>query len=213
MGKVQVQDEYNPDYVSHPGESLHEILESSNMTQSELANRMGRPRKTINEIINGHTAITPETALELERVLRIPARFWNNRESIYREFLARKKAQKKIADEKRWIKRLPLKEMIERQWIEKKENPYDQLTELYKFFGVANRKRWHEIWKKPLVAYRETKTFRSQLEPLSAWLRMGDIKAHHTSCPNFNRRKFRTNLLTIRQLSNEPDPEVFVPQL
>jgi plasmid maintenance system antidote protein VapI len=30
-------------------------------------------------------AITPETALQLERVLGVPARFWNNLENTYRE--------------------------------------------------------------------------------------------------------------------------------
>lgn len=50
---------------------------------------MGRPRKTINEIIQGKTAITSETALQLELVLDIPASFWNNREQQYQEANAR----------------------------------------------------------------------------------------------------------------------------
>jgi len=54
------------------------------MTQMELAERSGRPLKTINEIVKGKTAITPETAIQLERVLGIPARFWSNRERHYR---------------------------------------------------------------------------------------------------------------------------------
>ena len=83
-----IQNQYTPDYVSPPGETLQEILEEQGMTQAELAERTGRPKKTINEIINGKAAITPETALQLERVLNIPASFWNNREQQYREALA-----------------------------------------------------------------------------------------------------------------------------
>ncbi|MFN7564746.1 MAG: HigA family addiction module antitoxin, partial [Prosthecobacter sp.] len=60
---------FQPDYASPPGETLAETLDAMGLTQSELARRMGRPIKTINEIIQGKAAITADTALELERVL------------------------------------------------------------------------------------------------------------------------------------------------
>ncbi len=63
------------------------------MTQLELSQRMGRPAKTINEIINGKTAITPETALQLERVLGVPAHFWRNREEQYQQYLWRRRTK------------------------------------------------------------------------------------------------------------------------
>lgn len=74
---------FQPDYAIPPGEILLEVLESIGMTQNELAIRMGRPKKTINEIIKGKTMITPSTALELERVLGVPATFWLNLENNY----------------------------------------------------------------------------------------------------------------------------------
>ncbi|HAG99404.1 MAG TPA: XRE family transcriptional regulator, partial [Ktedonobacter sp.] len=46
-----LQNEYHPDSVSSPGETLLETLETIGMSQAELAKRMGRPVKTINEII------------------------------------------------------------------------------------------------------------------------------------------------------------------
>ncbi len=84
---------YKPDYAVLPGDSLAEVLESFSMTQAGLANRMGRPLKTINEIIKGKAAITAATALQLERVLGAPASFWINLERNYRDALARKKDQ------------------------------------------------------------------------------------------------------------------------
>ncbi len=81
-----LQNEYHPDSVSSPGETL---LETIGMSQVELAKRMGRPVKTINEIIQKKAAITAETALQLEQVLHIPASFWLKREQHYRESLAR----------------------------------------------------------------------------------------------------------------------------
>ncbi len=65
------------------------MLEERGMSQAELAERTGRPKKTINEIIKGKATITQATALQLERVLGVPAAFWNDREQHYRESLAR----------------------------------------------------------------------------------------------------------------------------
>ena len=81
--------EYTPDSVSLPGETLQEVLDERQMTQADLAEQMGRPKKTVNEIVQGKAAITPETALQLERVLGVPAGFWNNLEKNYREHQAR----------------------------------------------------------------------------------------------------------------------------
>ncbi|MGB3295098.1 MAG: HigA family addiction module antitoxin [Phormidesmis sp.] len=78
-----------PDYVSTPGETLLEALEERGMSSAELAERTGRPNTTIDKIIKGKAALTSETALQLERVLGIPAQFWNNREQQYREALIR----------------------------------------------------------------------------------------------------------------------------
>ena len=68
----------------HPGELLLEELESIDMTQLELASRLGRPPQLISEIISGKKAITHETALELEKALGVPAHIWVNLESACR---------------------------------------------------------------------------------------------------------------------------------
>jgi addiction module HigA family antidote len=66
---ARARDEFKPNYAVPPGETLRETLESLGMSQAELAQRTGRPKKTINEIIKGKTAITAETAIQLERAL------------------------------------------------------------------------------------------------------------------------------------------------
>jgi HTH-type transcriptional regulator / antitoxin HigA len=85
-----IQNEYHPDSVSPPGETLEEELETRGMTPSELANQMDYPLNTITEIIVGRGEITPEIAARLEQVLGISASFWNNYERGYRESLARR---------------------------------------------------------------------------------------------------------------------------
>lgn len=74
-----------------PGEFLREHLDDLGMSQSELARRIGRPRQVVNGIACGKKAITAETALQLERVLRTPAHIWLGLEQEYRLALARQR--------------------------------------------------------------------------------------------------------------------------
>lgn len=77
------------DLAIPPGEFLEEEMTELGMTQQDLAHRTGRPVQVINEIIRGKKAITQDTALELERVLGIPAHLWVNLEAEYQLTKAR----------------------------------------------------------------------------------------------------------------------------
>ncbi len=92
-----IQNEYNPDTVSAPGETLEETLEAIGMTPSELAEQMGYPLQTVIEIIAGIGEITPEIAIRLEQTLGVSANFWLNYERGYRESLARRTGSVAIA--------------------------------------------------------------------------------------------------------------------
>jgi HTH-type transcriptional regulator/antitoxin HigA len=67
------------------------------MTQKELAARLGRPAQVVNEIIKGKKAITPDTAIGLEKVLGIEAQFWTNLQADYQLALARERERKALA--------------------------------------------------------------------------------------------------------------------
>ena len=119
---------YAPDYVTPPGEALEELLEDRAMTQADLAERTGRSKKPINKIIRGKAAITPETAIQLERVLGVPARFWLEREQQYGEFLARQPDDQQLAG--RWIglrKSRSERSCRRAGWMEARAEPVAQL--------------------------------------------------------------------------------------
>jgi addiction module HigA family antidote len=82
-------DGWNPTWAVSPGEILVEALEERGMSQADLGRRMARPTNAISEIAAGTAAITPETAIQLERALGISAALWLGLESRYREALAR----------------------------------------------------------------------------------------------------------------------------
>ena len=73
-----------------PGDFLREELATRGWTQASLAERMGRPLRSINEVINGKKAITAETAIGLASAFGTSAEFWMNLESAYRLHLARR---------------------------------------------------------------------------------------------------------------------------
>ena len=84
-------DDPGTDAIIPPGEILEEELGARGITQKELARQMGRPIQSINEVIRGKRALTPETALDLERVLGIEAGLWVRLEGDYRLALARQR--------------------------------------------------------------------------------------------------------------------------
>src|SRR5579872_7204348 len=62
-----------------PGEMLfEEFLRPLGLTQTEVAERMQVPLKRLNAIIRGRKAVTPDTALRLERLFGMEAQFWLN---------------------------------------------------------------------------------------------------------------------------------------
>ena len=83
-----IENKYTPDWVSLPGETLSDILKERKITRTEFASRMGLPKKTIDQLIKGKAEITVCIAYKMELALGTPsARFWIERERLYREFL------------------------------------------------------------------------------------------------------------------------------
>lgn len=77
-----------------PGEFLVEVLKDLGMGKDELARRMNRPAAKLSAIFNGVKAITPDTALQLEKVTSVPAHIWTGLEAEYRLTISRLKKQK-----------------------------------------------------------------------------------------------------------------------
>ncbi len=64
---------------AHPGKILlEEFLLPKEMTQVELAKKMGVPIQRVNTLVNGKRDMTAETAILLGRVLNTSSEFWMN---------------------------------------------------------------------------------------------------------------------------------------
>lgn len=197
-----------PDYAIAPGETLLDTIEALSMSQAELSERTGRPKKTINEIIKGKAPITPDTALQLERVLGVPAAFWNNLEKNYRETLARLAEQDRLQEQIAWLSELPVKALAKLGWIQPHKEKVHQLQEVLNYFGVASPECWREMWLGAQVAYRTSRAFASDPGAVSAWLRKGELVARDIVCKPYDESTFRAALKTIRSITVKP-PEEF----
>jgi len=115
--KAKKQYEFQPDYAVCPGETLQEIMESFNMSQKELAVRAGLTVQSLNRIFKGEQPITYESANRLELATGVPARYWNNLETQYREHLAKVEERKGMESDLQWLKTIPTKELAQRGFI------------------------------------------------------------------------------------------------
>ncbi|HTV05998.1 MAG TPA: HigA family addiction module antitoxin [Acidobacteriaceae bacterium] len=201
----RIENQYIPDIVSPPGETLEEVLSERGMSQAELAERMGRPKKTINEIVKGKAAITAETAIQFERVLGVPASFWMVREQNYREALARAKEFESLESQADWLKSIPYRAMAKLGWVEAHKDRSLQIEALLRFFGVASPSTWEGMWSAAAPSFRLSPSYRSERGAISAWLRKGELDAGSLHCRDFDERAFKAALSEIRSLTRNFD--------
>lgn len=203
---------FGGDYAVHPGESLLELLQEKSMSQSDLARLMGRPPKTINEIVQGKAAITPDTALQLERVLGLKASAWNRLEADYQEDRHRLEEVRRLATDTDWLKRFPLAEMRKRYLLSSEGANAAAVDELLRFFGVGSKVGWEKQWTHVSAMARLSPSFKSKKEPLYAWLRWGEIEASRIKPGSpFDAARFREVLMDARSLT-VLSPRQFIPR-
>lgn len=195
---------YEPDYAVPPGRTLQETIESIGMSQTELALRTGRTLKTINEIIQGKAAITAETALQLERVLGVPARFWNNLERNYRADLASIEERNRFESSMAWASQFPRRELAKLGAISAVEGKAALVIEMLNFFGIASPDAWERTWTETNVAFRRSPAFQSSPGSVSAWLRLGELAARQIPCQAYDRARFRLAISSARSLTVKP---------
>lgn len=81
-----------------PGEILRRRLkaETVGIRQDDLAEALKVTRLTVNQILNGKSAITPDMALRLEAVLGTSPRMWLKLQAEYDLYAARRKLGEKL---------------------------------------------------------------------------------------------------------------------
>ena len=181
------------------------------MSQAELAERTGLTPKTVNEMIKGKAAVTPDTALHLERVLGLPASFWNNLQRRFDEAQAREAEARRLRRAIAWAGRFPLRTMGRWKWLDLPHNRVDRVRAVLNFFGTATPEAWEARWASVKVAFRCASGFEVDQYALACWLRQGEIQATAIETEPYDPGAFRQALETARGLTALPDVEFLDP--
>jgi len=190
-----------------PGEMLTETLEALDLSQAELARRMDRPVQAINEIARGIKEITPETAIQLERVLGVPAHVWLGLETEYQHTKARLHDRKRLEAEAALTVNFPCEAMARLGWIPKTRDLVERAGHLLSFFGVGSLRVVREA---EAAAFRVSRTREAQSGALAAWLRKGALQAQSIATKPFREERLRSILPELRRLTTQL-PAVFEP--
>ena len=203
--------ELHSDLAVPPGEYLEEVIGELGMTKDELARRMGRPATKMSSVFKGSKAITPETAMQLEKVVGVPANIWLGLESEYRLALARQAEEQQLAEEIKLLTPFCYSELAKLGLVKELSARRDKVRELQRFFGVASLASVSaQGVQRYQAAFRVGKAGAAPTKPhaVASWLRMGELCAREMTCEPFNRSKLEVTLDEIRAMTLQT-PETF----
>jgi HTH-type transcriptional regulator / antitoxin HigA len=190
------------DLPIRPGEYLKEAIQDLGMSKDELAKRMNRPASKLSAIFKGDKAITPDTALQLEKVVGVPAHVWTGLETEYRLVLAhrhRDEEQKRLKGESHLVQRFRYADLVKLGMVAKKTRANEKAMELEKFFGVTSLSTVLSL-RRYKAAFRAGKRDRSP-EAVAAWLRIGEVQAQRLRCVPFHLKRLSDSLKEVRAMA------------
>lgn len=210
------ESKYYSDLAIPPGEYLTEVIAELGMTKDELARRMARPAAKLSAIFSGNKVITPATALQLEKVVGVPADIWVGLENEYRLTIAKLKEKTEIdqlKSEAYLITKYQYSALVKCDYVEKKTNPVDKVRQLHQYFGVTSLNNISTLKRyQPAFRQRVSGMDKRTPEALAAWLRIGELTAQKTACPAFNRKKLEEQMSLFLKFTNK-SPEEFIDNL
>ncbi|MBZ0258580.1 HigA family addiction module antidote protein, partial [bacterium] len=184
-----------------PGEYLEEVIEELGMNKDDLARRLERPASKLSAIFKGEKAITPDTALRLEKVVGVPAHIWTGLETEYRLTLARleeKQHEERLQTETKMVSKFCYSELVKIGEVKKYCKPIDRVRELLRFFGTVSLTTVPTL-RRYQPAFRKGNAGGESPEALAAWIRVGERRAAQAECKPFSKDKLKNTLDSIRQ--------------
>lgn len=183
-----------------PGATIREQLENRGMSQKEFSLRMGMSEKHISRLINGKVELTPDVALRLESVLGLNAKFWNSRESTYREQLSRVQAELDMENDEEIASKFPYAKLASFEWVPSTRKAKEKVENLRTFFEVAKLGLLENL-RIPGIAFRINGENDKSDYALAAWAQKARIEARRERVADINIEKLRSNISKIRNLT------------
>ena len=194
-----------------PGATIKEQLNDRGMCQKEFAARMDMSEKHISKLIHGDVQLTPETAVRLEMVLGVPAKFWNNLEAIYREKIIKAEAENAMDADVEIVKLFPYNEMAGFGWVPETGKAKEKVVNLRKYFGVVELSLLENEHITRIACRRLAITDKSDLA-LMAWAQEARIKARNIQTAPINIKGLISSVPELRSMT-VLKPDIFCPRI
>ena len=201
--------ERRPVEVFSPGEFIREELEARGWTQDDLAEILGRPLRTVNEIITGKRGVTPETAKGLGQALGTSAQLWMNLEASYRLSLA-DSTHEMVARRATLYAEAPVRHLVKRGWIEGSSNIDVLERRVRDFLAFADIGQGAQ----PLAHTARKSTSYETLTPLQkAWLVRAYQLANAVSADNYRKARLADVFRQLKAFLPNPEDTRRIPRL
>lgn len=206
---------FDPDWLSPPGATILDLLDERKCSIREFASAIHRHTRDVSRLLSGIERLTPEWAHQLSRTLGASPDFWLRREEQYRKNFEQLFQFSNLQAATVWLDGMPVKDLVRLGWVDKGTSRIETLMNTLAFFGVSSVDAWRHRYKDALeaVAYRTSTAYEINPGAVAAWLRQGEIEANEVDCAPWRPDLLREMLPTIKVLSQEPDPAVFLPRL
>ena len=194
-----------------PGATIKEQLNIRGMSQKEFAARMDMSEKHISKLINGDVQLTPETAVRLEMVLGVPARFWNNLEAFFREKIIKAEAENVMDADVGIAKQFPYGEMARFGWVPETREAKERVVNLRKYFEIVELSLLGNEQITRIACRRLAITEKSDLA-LMAWAQEAKIIARDIQTAPINIKGLISVMSDIRKMT-VLKPKEFCPRI
>jgi HTH-type transcriptional regulator/antitoxin HigA len=198
----------NSEPLLMPGDEIRKELHKRGWTQDVLSQVLNRPLPTINQIIQGKRAITPDMAVALGAAFGDGAEKWMQLESSYRLSLAKVNPDP-VQRRAKLYAYAPIKDMQRRSWIKQVEDVDEQERIVCKFFGI------NSLEEEPVINAAMREATRSlELNPIQkAWCFRAKYLAKALRISTFNKTTCHKILPQLRELAIYPEEVRHVPKI
>ena len=192
-------------WTMHPGIYIKEEMDERGWSQRDLAFILGCSEQTINPVLNGKRAISPDMAKALGAAFDVPAEFFANLQQAF-DLAQARTPDPSVATRRIMQSAYPVREMIKRGWIEQTDTTMLEL-QLRKFFEDQDVPYMAHAAKKSIYEEREIPA------PQLAWLFRVRQIARSISVPRYSEKNLRSALSDLLHLTYAPDETRHVPRI
>lgn len=195
-------------FIVPTGRIIKEYISNNNISQKELSARLGISEKHTSNLLNGKSRLTEEVAIKLELVFKnIPAQYWLNIETKYREYLARGEENTRLmkSDLETIGVRFKFKEVFKGlDW-----SLLQQATEMLKILKISDYSNFEAVYSNMPVNFMEDG---GDIESIAIWLNLCeqevDVQNKNLNDIRYSSKKLEKSLSLFKKLAYNPRLEV-----